>query len=62
MPAAELLARAIAFAQTVQGTPRLSERQVAPDETLLAQARAQAAALPYPAPAACVEACDAAWA
>jgi 3-hydroxyacyl-CoA dehydrogenase len=56
VPAAELLPRAIAFAQTVQGTPRLSERPVAPDETLLAQARAQAAALPYPAPAACVEA------
>lgn len=54
--AADLLDRAIALAKTASGTPRLSERAVAVDEALLAQARAQAAALPYPAPLACVEA------
>jgi 3-hydroxyacyl-CoA dehydrogenase len=54
--AADLLDRAIALAKTASGTPRLSERTVAVDEALLAQARAQAGALPYPAPLACVEA------
>ncbi len=56
VPAAELLDRATAFAQSAHGTPRLSERSVAPDADLLAQARAQAAKLPYPAPLACVDA------
>ncbi len=56
VPAAELLDRAVALAQAVTTCPRLSERVVPSDEAVLAAARAQAGALPYPAPLACVEA------
>ena len=60
VPAAELLDRAVALAQTVGTCPRLSERAVPVDGDALATARAQAGALPYPAPLACVEAVAAA--
>jgi len=56
VPATELLDAAVTLAQSAGQRPRLSERSVVADAALLAQARAQAAALPYPAPAACVEA------
>ncbi|RVT88390.1 3-hydroxyacyl-CoA dehydrogenase NAD-binding domain-containing protein [Inhella crocodyli] len=60
VPAAELLDRAVALAAAATTCPRLSERAVPGDEAALAAARAQAAALPYPAPLACVEAVAAA--
>lgn len=60
VPAAELLDRAVALAQTVGTCPRLSERPVPVDGDALATARAQAGALLYPAPLACVEAVAAA--
>lgn len=64
VPAAELLAQALALAERVAQPgavhPRLSQRIVPVDAEALAQARAQAAALPYPAPLACVEAVAAA--
>ncbi len=56
VPAAELMDRALALAASATATPRLSERSVAAEPGLLDQARAQAAALPFPAPLACVEA------
>jgi 3-hydroxyacyl-CoA dehydrogenase len=56
VPAAELIAQALAFARQMQGTPKLSERSVMPAPALLDAARAKAGALAYPAPLACVEA------
>jgi 3-hydroxyacyl-CoA dehydrogenase len=56
VPATDLMAAALAVAREASGTPRLSDRPVLADPALLAQARAQAGSLPYPAPAACVEA------
>jgi 3-hydroxyacyl-CoA dehydrogenase len=60
VPVGELVERAVQLARRSSELPRLSERALAADPALLAAARAEAAALPYPAPLACVEAVAAA--
>ncbi len=60
VPAGELLERAVQLARRSNALPRLSERELHADDAVLSAARAQAAALPYPAPLACVEAVAAA--
>ncbi len=60
VPLVELLPHAISLAQRAKERPCLSARTVTPDAALLDQARAQAGALPYPAPLGCVEAVAAA--
>jgi 3-hydroxyacyl-CoA dehydrogenase len=60
VPAGELLERAVQLARRSAALPRLSERELPADDAVLSAARAQAAALPYPAPLACVEAVAAA--